>query len=341
VFAVVSSYTFAHLAGYHHAPAVLLAWVAAVLVTARWPVAGMVGASIFLRLGYADVCCTDQIAVSRAAWERVSHGLGGPYGVGYAETDPAGSPFPYGPLALVWWLPGSITEFAAAIGIMLVLAWQRAFVTLAVFAAWQPWAYLTFAGLNDYSPGLLILLGLIAIRSRPMLGAATLAIAAALKPYAFAWFLPAVGYAGLRGAAVMAIVTAVLWSPLFLWWGGIPQFLETVRLAAQAHPKSNAINLPILRWLALPFAGLSLLARRWDDMVILGSAAFVVFLFMDRWASDGYWVAVVPILGTALERRLHYSGTDAQLDRRRGSSRRARWAAWLHGPRKSRGSPWI
>jgi hypothetical protein len=233
----------------------------------------------------------------------------------------------------VWWLPGPVIEFGAALGIMAVLAWQRAFVTLAMFAAWQPWVYLTFAGLNDYSPALLLLIGLITIRSRPLLGAATLAVAAALKPYAFAWFLPAIGYAGLRGAAIMVITTALLWSPLFLWWGGVPKFLETVRLAARAHPEANAVNLPLLRWVAVPFVALSLVARRWDDMVIFGSAAFIIYLFLDRWASGGYWIAVVPILGLALERRFRpMTPAETRLARRRGDSRRAAWSAWIHGP---------
>jgi hypothetical protein len=333
VFAVVAAHSFAHLAAYREAPALLLLWPAFVLLAVRWPAVSMIGAAIVLRVGYVDACCTDQIAVSNAAWERVSHGLGGPYGVGYAETDPPGAPFPYGPLGLLWWLPGSIVEFAAAIGIMVVLAWQRALLTLAAVAVWQPWAWVTFAGLNDYSPGLLILVGLIAIRSRPMLGAAILAVAAALKPYAFAWFLPVIGYAGLRGAAVMAVATALLWSPLFLWWGGIPSFLATIRLAASAHPEANALNLPILRWAAVPFAVVGVVARRWDDMVILGSAAFIIYLFLDRWASGGYWIAVVPILGLALESRLHPTTPAAtRLARRRGDSRRAAWSAWMHGP---------
>jgi hypothetical protein len=331
LFTLLAARSFLDVAAHHHAPAVLVVWPAVALAGLRWPALGIIGGAIVLRLGFADACCTDQIAVSHAAWERVSSGMGGPYGVGYAESDPPGAPFPYGPLGLVWWLAGPVVEFAAAVGIMAVLASQRALITLAIFAAWAP--SLTMIGINDYSPSLLILLGLMAIRSRPMLGAATLAVAAALKPYAFAWFLPAVGYAGLRGAAVMAITTAILWSPLFIWWGGIPTFLETIRLAARAHPEANALNLPTVRWVAVPLAVLSLFARRWDDMVILGSAAFMVFLFLDRWASDGYWIAVIPILGLALERRLHPLNPTAGLrDRRRGDSNRARWATWLHGP---------
>ena len=331
IFILLGGWWFVVVAAHHNAPSILLAWPVIALVAVRWPALGIIGGSIVLRLGFVDACCTDQIAVSQAAWERVTSGLGGPYGVGYAVTDPPGSPFPYGPLALVWWLPGPAVELAAAVGIMALLASQRALITLAIFAVWAP--RLTLIGVNDYSPALLLLAGLIAIRSRPLLGAATLAVAAALKPYAFAWFLPAIGYAGMRGAAVMAVTTTLLWSPLFLWWGGVPAFLETVRLAARAHPDANAVNLPILRWAAVPFVALSLIARRWDDMVILGSAAFIIYLFLDRWASGSYWIAVVPILGLALESRFHpITPGVSRMARRRGDSRRAAWRAWIHGP---------
>ena len=47
-------------------------------------------------------------------------------------------------------------------------------------------AYLTLAGVNDYSAELVASLGLLAIETRPALGSAILAVAAALKPYAFA-----------------------------------------------------------------------------------------------------------------------------------------------------------
>lgn len=331
LFTLLAARWFVVLALHYRAPAILLVLPAVALAGVRWPALAIIGGSIVLRLGYAEACCTDQIAVSHAAWERVSSGLGGPYGVGYAETNPPGAPFPYGPLALIWWLPGPVVEMAAAVGIMALLASQRALITLGIFAAWAPW--LTLEGVNDYSPSLLITMSLIGLKKWPVFSAALLAAAAALKPYAFAWFLPAMGYAGLRGALVLVAVTALLWSPLFLFWGGVGPFLETVRLAGAAHPVPNAMNLPLLRWLAIPLMGLSLVARRWDDMVLFGSAAFMVFLFLDRWASSSYWIAVIPILGLALEQRFHpLSPTATPSDRRRGASNRARWARWLHGP---------
>ena len=139
VVAIVGGYAFAHVAMYRHEPAALVIWPLCVLITARWPVAGIFAAGAALRLGYADFCCTDQIVVSQAAWDRVVSGGDGPYGVGYPQTTPPNSPFPYGPLAMVWWVPGPLVELGATVGIMVVLAWQRALVTLARFAVWPSW----------------------------------------------------------------------------------------------------------------------------------------------------------------------------------------------------------
>jgi hypothetical protein len=290
------------LALFHHAPLLMLGWPAGLVVAWRWPVVGIIGTSLVLRLGFLDACCTDQILVSQAAWERVSSGQGGPYGVGYTQTLPPGAPFPYGPLAVVWWVPGEVVEFVAALGILAVLAWQRALNTLAFYAVWLPSVWLQWQGANDYSPGLMILLGMLALRTRPLVGASLLAIAAALKPYAVAWFLPAVGYAGLSVAAVFVGVSALLWSPLFLWWGGAPAYLESIRLASAAHRyPSDALNLPVMRWVAIPIALLGLLTKRWEAAVLIGSLVFVTFLFLDRWASHTYWMAVVPVSGIALE----------------------------------------
>ena len=255
----------------------------------------------------------------------------GPYGVGYPKTTPRIRLFRTARWPWCGGCPGLSLNWPP-VGIMAVLAWQRAFVTLAIFAVWPTWTRLTLAGMNDYSPSLLLLVGPDRDRNATSLGAATLAVAAALKPYAFAWFLPAIGYAGLRGAAVMVVVTAVLWSPLFLWWGGVPSFLDTVRRAAlctRSPMPSTCRCCDGLRYLLRSSASLT---RRWDDMVVLGSAAFVIFLFLDHWASDGYWIAVIPILGIALERRYASHARGEGAVQRRGDTRRARWATWLHGP---------
>jgi uncharacterized membrane protein len=51
-------------------------------------------------------------------------------------------------------------------------------------------------GVNDSTPGLLITAGLLALRQRPFLGGVLLALAAGLKPYAFAWAPAAIAYGG-------------------------------------------------------------------------------------------------------------------------------------------------
>ena len=282
-------------------PAALLAWGVLSIAAVRWPAPSMLAATLILRLGFSDACCTDQIIVSHAAWERVIAGAGGPYGVGYSQTIPSGAPFPYGPLALIWWLPGTIVPLAASCGIVALLAWKKAWITLAVFAVWQPSVWLTFVGVNDYSPALLILLATIVLPSRPKLACVLLAVAAALKPYAFAWFLPFAAFVGPAGLATLALATAVMWSPLLVW-GGPGAFLESVRLAREVHPVSeNTLNLPALRWAAVPLNALGIWARHWEVAAVVGATTFVVFLFLDWWGSYSYWLVVLPILGLTIE----------------------------------------
>ena len=48
---------------------------------------------------------SDVLDVTAAAIDRVLAGLN-PYGVGYEQSRPPGSPFPYGPLALLWYVAG-------------------------------------------------------------------------------------------------------------------------------------------------------------------------------------------------------------------------------------------
>lgn len=278
---------------------------ACIMVAVAWhrsPVAVavfIIGASIVMRLGFIGVGYADQIQVSQSAFERVL-AEGNPYGVGYASTMPPGSPFPYGPLGLIWWLPGPIVEGFAAVALMVLLAWRGAWLTLAFIGGWVVAIAMTFHGGNDYGPALLILAAVILLPTHPRWAGATLAAAIALKPYAAAWLLPFIG----AGAGLTAVAgTLVLWSPLLLVWG-IPSFLKTVDLAAHLHaqgPPDQTLNVPALRWLAVPFALIGLAARRWEDAALLGSATFIIFLFLDRWASTGYWMAVIPPLGMALE----------------------------------------
>lgn len=293
------------LAAYHDRPWALLSLLA--IPVALWlrerpaaAAAAVVVGSVILRLAYVGIGFTDQIAVSQAGAARAFSGLS-PYGVGYAETVPPGAPFPYGPLALIWWLPGPAVELLAAILLMALLIRERAWLTLGVFASVPFAVYLTTTGTNDYSPALLLAVGLVLMRSRPYLGALTLAVAAALKPYGFAWLPSLIGYAGWRAGVAMIAASVVLWAPVAVW--GVGGFFRSLELSRSVHPiGENALNLPVLRFAAALIAAAGLFAKRWEAAVLIGSAAFVVFLFLDRWASLGYWLAVGPISGIALER---------------------------------------
>ena len=53
--------------------------------------------------------------------------------------------------------------------------------------------------------------------------------------------------------------------------------------------------------LGIPIAIAGLWVRRWEVAVALGTVVFTIVLFFDHWASKGYWLAVMPIVGIAAE----------------------------------------
>lgn len=134
-----------------------------------------------------------------------------------------------------------------------------------------------------------------------------MALSAAVKPYTLAWFAPLIGFGGVGMATVLALVSMVAWLPVAIW--GIDGFLRSVEMARAIHPvPENALDRPELRILAVPIAALSLLARSWSMAVLLGALIFLVVLFLDRWASVGYWFVVVPPVGIVAERALRGFG---------------------------------
>ncbi|MBA3307078.1 MAG: hypothetical protein H0T04_00165 [Chloroflexi bacterium] len=258
---------------------------------------------LWLRLVFAGMPETaDQLIVGRAALERVLSG-GNPYGIGYAESQPPGSPYVYGPLAVLTSLLRAPGEALAAAGTMALLALTRSFLTLGVFAGFIFVVQLGSSGINDLLPGFLLMAGLVTLERHRVAGGMLLAVAAAVKPYCLAWFPAAMGYGGVATVAALVGVTGILWSPLLAW--GPASFLRSVEMAAAIHPEpENSLNMPALRVLAVPLALASLLVRRWSLMVLSGAAIFLVVLFLDRWASYGYWLVVLPILGLLAERWL-------------------------------------
>ena len=76
-----------------------LQWDLGLVVIAALAVAG-----VAMRLDLLHAGTSDVLTVTRSAIETVLAG-GNPYGIGYATSSPPGAPFPYGPLALAWYVP--------------------------------------------------------------------------------------------------------------------------------------------------------------------------------------------------------------------------------------------
>jgi hypothetical protein len=310
-----------YLRGYSEAWLALVAIPVGAFLLRRPVLLGVVMAmaGVYLRalnLSYPETC--DQMAVSRAAL-RIMTGGGNPWGFGYAESVPPGAPFPYGPLAGLTSVLGVPGEVIAMGGILLILAFSRALLTLAFLAAWVAWINLGVCGINDQVPALLLLAGLLLLERRKLSGAVLVAISAGIKPYGFAWFPPLLGYGGAAVTAVLVGVAAVLWLPVVLW--GPSSYLTSVDMARSIHPRSeNTLDMPGLRILALPVVVASLFVRSWSTAMLSGALIFVIVLFLDHWASFGYWLVVLPIVGIVLERALLLFGARLRAAVRRRSS---------------------
>lgn len=298
----------------HRSPLYLLALLA---IPAGWfllrsPVAlglAFAAASVWVRLLYlgAPETC-DQMMVSRAALGVVVGG-GNPYGFGYAESVPPGAPFPYGPLGLLTPLMGQVGETLAFAAVAVILAWQRALLTLVFFGASLQWVELGACGMNDMVPALLVLGGLLLVeRRRNVAGSALVALSAGIKPYSFAWFPALIGYGGVAVALTLIVIAGLAWLPVLAW--GPRSYLDSVQGAwvVQHRQVQNTLDMPILRVLAVPLAAFSLLVRSWEGMVLIGAAIFLVMMTTDYWMSYGYWMVVLPPVGIVLERALRAFG---------------------------------
>jgi hypothetical protein len=279
-----------------------------------FPLLVLVAVGVGLRLANAGQG-SDVLVVTRAAIDAVIDGRN-PYAVGYDVSVPPGAPFPYGPLTLLWYLPFHETpdrmELFAATAVMTVLALTRRPIGLAVYAASPVVVKLALDGSNDTSAGLLILAALVVAESRPVAGAALLAVATAFKPYALAWLPGLVALAGVPAIGAFGAVSAPLWAPVLLWGPGT--YLEALRAAEQVHTRPYAslaaaidaiVKHPPSRQLylvtsygagAIGAAVALARTRSHDALVIGGTLVFAATLYLGYWATFAYVSAVAPIL---------------------------------------------
>lgn len=256
----------------------------------------MVAAGIVLRVALMDTGpLTDQIPTTQAALAVARQG-GNPYGTLITSTV-ATSPFPYGPLSLIAYIPGVWTEVVAASVTMLVLARRDCSVGLAFYAACPLLVRATVMGTNDILAGLLVTLAVLAGPKRVRWSAVALAAAVAVKPYAAAWLPGLLGAGGLGFALPFMALSAVFWSPLLVW--GPASYLESLRLAALQHPPvpGSPPDISWLHWAAVPLAIVGLLRRHPVPVqALLGCAIFALVMLTASWVSLAYLLAPLPLL---------------------------------------------
>lgn len=315
----------------------LLALAAAVLLARRrvgWGTLALIAATgILLRLSLVSGGGSDVLAVTRSAVERMQAGLD-PWGVTYATSVPAGAPFPYGPLALLWYapFPGDlrVVEFVVGTGVLVALAARGKALGLAVYALAPAIAGSASDGSNDTSAGLILLLALLAARRSPLLGGALLAAAVSFKLYAAAWLPGLVLFAGWPALLAFAVASAICWGPAVLVVGIAP-ILESLRLAATMHGESASSFAVIveavlgrrvahelfegLRWVAAGVAALVALpwARTWGGFLAGGLLVFGAYLYVGYWSSVSYLAAVAPILCWELDDLVGATGRRASM----------------------------
>ena len=284
--------------------------------TGRWTLLLVLLAALAFRFAGAGVQYSDVGMVTSAAIERALQGLN-PYGVGYHVSTPPGAPFPYGPLALAWYLPfrfdPRIVEYLAAAGILGALALRGRPVGFLVYALSPALILTTIDGSNDTSAGLLILVALVAMRRSVVLGGIALAVAVAFKLYAAAWVPAFVLWAGGAGLAALAASSAMLWLPALLAWG-IGPIADSLRIAQVIHEGVSGATGRMLQdltgvpmdqegWdrLKLVLGGITAVAtlplvRSSRSVVLAGVAVFVVTLYTGYWSSTSYVAALAPVV---------------------------------------------
>lgn len=279
-------------------------------------IAALLVVGVALRAGTTQHAGSDVLDVTIAAIQRATSGLN-PYGIGYEATRPPGAPYPYGPLALLWYAPIQDEpwqiELVMACVVLALLAMRGKLLGLAVYALGPTLVATAVDGSNDSSAGVLILIAFLAARQRPLLGAVLLAAAVAFKPYAAAWAPAYLLWAGVAPAVAFVVASLALWSPVLFPWG-IGSFLTSLRLANEAHhlPFWSLGDLledamrevppePLLDGLRLVLGAVTALvtlrwARSLDGVILAGTAVYLVTLFAGFWGTYAYFGAIAPIL---------------------------------------------
>jgi hypothetical protein len=265
--------------------------------------------------GFSDV-----LTVTSAAIAQVLSGHS-PWGVLYPESVPPGAPFPYGPIAIFWYLPfretPRIMELAGAGLILVLLALRGRPLGLAIFAFAPVLGSLATDGSNDTSASLLILAASLVLQRSVFWGGVALAYAAAFKVYALAWLPVLLWWGGLQALIGFGAGSLVTWGPALLAWGP-GAFMESFALSQTLHAQAyyslgyalqgvgvqvDPGTLDRLRLLlggGVALVGMRLV-RTGRGVVLAGVAVFLVTLYAGWWSTFAYLATIAPLVCWHLE----------------------------------------
>ena len=269
---------------------------------------------IAIRLAVSDRTGSDVLSVTKVAIDRVLAGLD-PYGYDYQSSFPPGAPFPYGPVAILAYMPfhhvAWLLELISATVVSLILAVQGRLLGLAVYAAMPIVVSTAVDGSNDTTLGLLIFLAFLVAARWPMVGGLILAVATAFKLSAFAFVPGYLAWAGLRVGLVFAAGSLVAWAPVVTTWG-ITSYLASVRQANDLHGTTVTWSFGVLvkgltgarqeileqlRYgVGAVIAFLGLRYRKTLDGVIVVVLVYLVTLYGGNWGSYAYLGGIAPLV---------------------------------------------
>lgn len=285
----------------------------------------LLAGAIVIRVAVAEGVGSDVLDVTKAAIDRMLAGQN-PYGTGYDVSRPPGAPFPYGPLALLWYVPlrsaPELMELGAAIVVSILLALRGRILGLAVYGTASVLVTTAVDGSNDSSLGLILLLAFIAAVRWPAVGAAVLGLAVGFKLSALA-FVPAyVAWGGLRIGLAVVAASLIAWAPVIAGWG-IASFLRSAQAANDMHRATvwslgkivkelTGSRLEILDQLRFVFGGALAVAslglrRSLDTVILTGAAVYLVTLFAGNWATFAYFAGIAPLICWRLDDWLGFS----------------------------------
>lgn len=302
------------------AGALALTLLAAVRWQLTWlPVAVVILCGIALRLSVLGREASDVADVTMSAVQMVAAGFD-PYGIPYMTSRPPGAAFPYGPVALLWYLPfrtdPAMLELIVSIGLLGYFGFRAANgrpIGLVVMALAPPLVLAAMDGSNDTSAGVLVLAAIALGVARPVLGAAVLAVAVAFKAYAVAWVPAFLAWAGIPALLAFVGASLVAWAPVLFHWGP-DSYLRSLAMAQQTHmrqaywslasildgifPGAAPRALETIRYVVAGAVALvgARFVRSMDGVIVVGTVAFVLAQFGGYFGSYVYLAAVAPVL---------------------------------------------